>query len=484
MQSKQSSLPRVVIILLLAWFLLLIKLGDPFINWRDASQVWIPASVRNFSEYDRVDLGWMVTKTSYPVESVEQLNPYSHHPPLVVWLPYVVTQFAGFNEVAIRFIFKATMLIAIAVFYTLARRLFDKTVAFWATLLFALTPMNSFFHAGLAHEPIATMSLLLYATIFINWLRQPTGARYIGLICTAILSVFSAWSAVIFVGVIGIYGMLVGNWKHRIGVIGLGFVSITSIMVMLLLYELWAPNSIERLINVFFYRSSASISGSETETITVIGWLLNFFHHMFFYATAALFLMGFGGFALMKRYSNRMTRGFTIALLIAGLLYLLVFRNAGYNHIYYKAFTLPALCITSAFVIIYSRQGKRRFLRPLVDSLLVVFVIQIGIVFTTGFSTPHENSVLKLIDYLQDSSIQTDNLYVTFPDSIYGTNVSLEYYSRKQIDWNIPLEDITIEDDAVYIFCHESQQYMNENVTEPSEVEIIDEICYVYRFSS
>lgn len=485
MSQSRSNLIPIIPVLLVLWFMMTYQIAEPYYIGRDAPQIWVPAAVRNFDVYGTEEIGLMIVKNASEEDDISKLTFYSHHPPLIVWLPALITKFVGHNELAIRFIFPAAMMIATAAFYVLVRRLYDDKIAFWSIILFAISPLNSISQAGLAHDPLGFAAALLYAAIFVNWLRQPNRTRFIGLILTTILSVWTAWPALFFVGIIGILGILFGDWKHRIGIVILGIISVISIVIMLLLYESWWSGSIFDLINVFFWRASAASTSQNSASFTVIDWLAALIHHMVFYATVAVVVLSFIGIQYLRNKGSRFANSFTFALLIAGVFYLLVFRNAGYVHVYYKAFLLPACAISGAFAIVYARQAKTRFVKPLIDGLLISFVFQTIFIFNLAYSVPHRENLENIVRYITERQDLPEEIYILYPAALYGSDNALEYYTNHGIEWNSLLQDLPDEhEEILFIYCNDEQSYMQSNFDELPPHTQLDEQCTAYELGS
>lgn len=486
MRPLHSRLIRCVPILLIFWLMLTYQIAAPYFNSRDVSRVWIPSAVRNLEIYGTDQIGLMIVRTAYEEDDLSKLEYYSHHPPLLVWLPALITKFAGFNELAMRFISPIAMMIAAAGFYTLVKQLYkDNNIAFWSLILFAIPPLNSTSQAAFVHEALGWVAIVLFALIFVKWFPKPSLRHFIGLILMSILATWTAWPAVIFVGVIGIFGMIFGNWRHRLGVIILGIISIVSIAIMLLLYELWWSGAITDLINSFFWRASAASTTQDSEAFTLIEWLTTLIYHMFFYATVAVVVLSFIGIRYLRNEGSRFANAFTMTLLISGVLYLLVFRNAGHVHGYYKAFLLPALAISGAMAIIHWRKSANRFAKPVVDGLIISFLVQTIFVFSSSYSVPHQENLENIIDYINHTPNLPEEIYVVHPSAFYKSDKAIEFYTNRNIEWNILLQDLpSTNDKFLYIVCYDDQHYMEDLFDELPPHTQLDEQCTAYELTS
>lgn len=472
-------------ILLILWFLLIYNIAAPYFNMRDTAQIWVPAAVRNLREYDYDQIGLMIVSTPYQVDDISNVHFYSHHPPLIVWLPALVAQFAGENPLALRFIFPVATMIAAAAFYSLVRQLYDEKVAFWATIFFAISPMNSYWQAAFAHDSLGFVPIMLFALIFLYWLRKAQFKFFVGLILMAILAAWTAWPALFFVGVIGIYGMILGNWKHRVGVVILGLISIVSIFVMLLLFQSWWSGSINDLINAFFWRTSSASFTEGTESFTIIQWILLFLHHMLYHGTISVMVLCIIGIRYLHRNGSKFANGFTYALLLSGALYLGVFRNAGYLHPYYKAFLMPALAIFAAMAVVYWPKTRNRFRSPVVSGLILAFVIQTIMVFNFMYAVPFQKDIEDVIAYINNTPDLPETIYYVHPNGFYNTGEMLGFYTNRKIGFNILLDELPdTQEEILYIVCYKNQNYMQDHFDVLPPHTVIDDECTAYFLDS
>lgn len=134
--QRSFVLWRNILLLLIFWVLGLLRLALSYYGTRDNLEVWIPAAVRNFDWYGAQTLDYMVTMNVAPVQNLDSLVFYSHHPPLVVWLPSLMTRLVGFHELGIRFVFLIAGMISVTAFYVLVRRAFNVKLAFLGDSVF------------------------------------------------------------------------------------------------------------------------------------------------------------------------------------------------------------------------------------------------------------------------------------------------------------------------------------------------------------
>ena len=364
-----------IIIFLLAWALLIFRLDAPW-NGQQA-RVWVPASVRNFERYSFEEVGLLPTRTGYPVEP-DNLERYTSHPPLIVYVPAVTSALLGFNELAMRWGFAAVTLLSTAAMYVIGRRLYGVRVARWATLIYALVPFVSFIGRVPGHDPLGMAAGLLFAAVMINWLRRPNRWRFLALAGCAILAAWSAWLGVFIIGFVGITALFLGDRRHRVGVVGLGVVTLGAIAALLLFYQAQWSGSFEFIVDKFFYRTSDSVLRSGADSFSLFEFFVRITAHVAYLGSPGLIILAMWGvFTMRRKRVDRFAVVFTLGLFVSGLMYQLVFRNASYIHDYYKVSLVPALALSGALAFVYGRQNPRirRWARPALDGILLFGVV-------------------------------------------------------------------------------------------------------------
>jgi hypothetical protein len=479
--SQSRSVPiRLLVLFIVFWALWTARLGAKFYGEQDSYKTWVPSAVRNYEIYDYDDIGFMIVRNGYP-DTIENLVFYSHHPPLIVWLPALFDKVAGLNEVSVRFVFVAAMMIAAAAFYAMVKHLYDEKLAFWAVFFFGITPFVAYFQTSYAHEPLSFMAFCLFGAIYAHWLKRPTVLRYVGLVATAVLATWSAWSAVIFVGMFGICGMFFVGRKQRIGIVVLGGVTVLSIVVMMLLYESWWTGAIDSLLEAYVYRTSTDSFTPGTEPFTLVQWVTRNSRDVVTFGTLGLVALAFIGIYFLYKYGTRSANALTLSLLLAALTYLVLFRNATYIHHYYKAFLIPVLAIAAAATVVYTRKIRPRVLHPVVDGLIIACVVQSIYILLPIVATTHEPSLTNIINYINGLQTQPDLIIVRFPSVNPGSDHAIEYYTMHRIQWGVRLNQLPENIEGLYIYCAENQQYVIDHYGgSPPPSTPLDELCTAY----
>lgn len=440
---------RLLILFIVFWGVMVIRLDSTWDGIQE--RVWIAAAVRNYTLYDFQDIGFMVTRNAAPTNP-DNLSFYTSHPPLNVWLPAILTKFFGYNELAIRYGFAAVTMLSAAAMYVIARRLYGERIAFWATLFYVVTPFVAYFGRMPGHDLLGMLAALLYTAVIINWLRKPTQVRFIALIALTWLAVWTAWPAVFFIAVIGIVAMWQGKAYHKKRVVILGISTILAFVTLLVFYQLQWDGSLERLLDKYEYRTS-NVSGRQgSEPFTIIEYIMQNVGHVIYLGTPGLLALSVWGiFILRKRGGNH---AILIGLFIAGLLYQLAFRNASFIHSYYKVFLVPAMALSAAFVVVYSRRG--RWKRPAVDGLIFsMIIVSASLIFIMhlGDSQPW---IFDIVNEFEAESTPDDILATSFYDTKH--NEVIMFYLFRQVQWiQTPEEALELANETqqrvMYVYC-------------------------------
>lgn len=431
---RLSRLISVTLLLLVIWGLLSYRLSKPLFGTQDAGRIWIAASVRNYDLYGLENTGLMVVRNEGPA-TPETLQFYSHHPPLVTWLPTLFTKLVGYHELGIRFVFAAATLIGAAGLYSLVRKIYNTDVAYWALAFYGLVPMVAYFGRVAGHDPLGMMAALLFGAVMARWLKRPTRRRYVSLVALAILAVWTAWPAVFFVGAFGLAAMLLGTRTHRVGIIGLGVVTVVAFAAMMIFYQLQWSESIQSLLDSFIWRSSNASWREGSEDFTLTQFVETNWEHLVRHTTEAVVTLALLGVLVLRRFGNRKGNAFLLALLLGGLGYLLVFRNAAYIHDYYKLVLVPAIAVSAAMAWIYLPRllpGPHVLYRVALLGVVLWASVDGVTQFQRLHSTGMKPYMQAVIDLVRDNTEQDDRIY-TNSRVTWDFVLPIQYYAFRNI---------------------------------------------------
>ena len=108
--AKQAIIRRSTILtLLLIWAVWTFSIGDELYNSRDTTHGWVASAARNYDRYSYDEIGFSVVWDNEENVDISSLKVYSHHPPLVAWLPAILTKFIGNNVLGLKIGFSLVM---------------------------------------------------------------------------------------------------------------------------------------------------------------------------------------------------------------------------------------------------------------------------------------------------------------------------------------------------------------------------------------
>jgi hypothetical protein len=461
--EERTALPQkhklsiaLIALLLVIWGILTIRVDARWYGIQEAPRIWVPAAIRNYHEYGLKTTGLMVIRDVQPT-TPENFEYYSHHPPTIIWLPALFTEALGFNELAVRIGFIYATLLSAALFYVLVRRLYDARLAIWATAFYGLTPVTAYYGRVPAHDLLGLVVIFAFAAILVNWLHRPTRARLIALIILAWMAVWTAWTAIFFVGTLGLAGMWLGNKSQRRAIVGFGVVTIIAFIALMGFYQLQWSGSIDSILDAFVWRASNASDDPGTASFTIFQFIAVTLAHTMVLVSIGVFIKSVGGiFALRKRRWD-IANIFTLALFMGGLIYQLVFRNASYVHDYYKLMFIPSIAIAAAAFWVYAHQRPRkRILRPIVDGLLIVSVLMSVAVLFIMHHSGHRPWITAVTDWINANANDEDRImtHLVGKDNM----MPLRFYTYRVIDEGVDFADAQqIAADAsvrvIYIYC-------------------------------
>lgn len=446
--STHRGVPWALVLLLLAaWGLLLFRASAPFYGAQDAFRVWVAAAARNYEAYGLDEIGLMMVRDPLPNLPHDERGYYSHHPPLLVWIPALARAIFGDHELALRFGFIAATLLSVAALYLLARRLAGHDVALLASACYSITPLIAYHGRVPGMAQLALPVGLLFGAVMANWLARPNRARLALLAALAVLAVWTAWSTVFFTASFSLAAFVLGGVRGRRLAVGLGMLTLLAFSALMLFYQAQWAGSIESLLDAFIWRTSSSSGREEAAaSFSALGWLAQNLIHLLLFSSLGLLALAAWGLLIFWRNATRRRRGLLIALLLAPTLYILVFRNASYIHDYYKTFYVPGLAILASAALMHVPDpGKKNHKAKLAlqRTLIGLLVIQSAVIFAALHLSGRQPRVDALIDWLNtapgNAAVVIHASDDTFNGYEYG-NVVI-YYTGRSVTLNAAPQD-------------------------------------------
>lgn len=455
---RKPHIPIALILILLAsWGLMMINIDLPWWEQGGDNGAWISAAVRNYDRYGAANIGFLQILNFEPVTSPDEYQYYMHHPPLIVWQTAITSALFGLNELSFRYLAAVMTLISTVAMYVLIRRLTrNESQALWGCALYAFTPMMLFYGRMPDHEAPALAFVLLVFAVIVNLSYRVTPARLLGVVVLAILCSWTAWAVLIFIGMAGLWLLLVNPRKNMRVFLALGLVTIGAVVVLIAYYQSQNPETINDLLSVFVHRTSDQRLSRGSASFTTGEFLWQNFIHIVSLFTPSLLFLSIIGWILAGKHGSHRTHMMIIALLLAALTYFLVFRNATYIHNYYKIYLAPFFALTASFAMVAHqpyRGRKQRVISAAMRGFIVGGVVAGGFFFMLL----HESAVRPQLDEVRDllaNQTQAGDHINTNLD--YGIQ-PLAYYSSTVIQGNREpeqIESLLLSDQKfAYLYC-------------------------------
>jgi hypothetical protein len=447
-------------ILLLAWLLLTINLGGAWVGHQDNNGAWISASVLNFQRH-----GFLTLKGLPTVDTTLTLaNPplfYTSHPPIAVWMPTALVSLTGYHEAVMRFLFAALTLLGAAVLYCLAHALRGAAFARWTLLFYAAMPMTAFFGRMPDHEAPALLWLLLFAlslTAFIKHGRRRQLAL-LALLCA--VQAWTAWGGLIGVWVLCAAGMLLDRQRAP-ALIGVALIGGTAAAAVLVYYQSAWPGTFDELLWKLSWRTSAQSGLAGSASFSGAEFLVRLAMRFVTLCTPMIAVLSLIGVLRAQPEggdggAGRLARALPLALIVGGLAFVLVFRNASYIHDYYLIYVTPGVALLAAGAMhITAGMWGARWLRPLV--LALTLMIPLGTVHYLRqlHSGGADVKPLEVADGLARHTQPDDTIYASTP----YVGMAIELYAARVVHYEIPPDQArrsatSIPGRVYYLMCGE-----------------------------
>lgn len=431
--SRTRTLTWLVVIFLAAWGFLVFRIGNAWVGHQDANGAWISSAIHNYERYGFANLGGMIVLNHSPI-TAGNYDYYASHPPLAVWLPTLPVLLVGYDEAIVRFVFAACTMLAVAALYALVRRLFGRARGMWSAAFFAFTPMIAYFGRMPDHEAPALLILLLFAWVLVLWLQNPTRLRWLALAALMLAQSWTAWGGLISTFAVCTAGLWAAKRAQRRDLFVLLVIGAVGVLLVVAFYQAQWSETINTFVEKFLWRSSSQSFQEGSEPFTLIDYVLRLLVRCITLFTPMICLLALLGFLPVVRSQTRLRRAIPLALLLGGLGFMLLFRNASYIHDYYLIYVTPAVAIFATVGLWEGWDWRRgqRWLRPAL--LGVILILPLGLVHYVGLlhQGDTEMNVLLVAEAVQRHA-DGDDLVMS---NLATFGPAIEFYAERDILWN------------------------------------------------
>lgn len=451
---SKKTLLLATLLLLLAAFAWTRNRIRHFIGHHDWDNVTWVVAAENYERYGLLETRFQQIINAYPV-SKEDWTAYSNHPPGISFITLISQNLFGASEFAARLSPIFASLLAAALLFLIARKLYDEDTALLALFFFILMPIMVYYSAKIGHEQFTLPLMFMMIILYRYWLIQPS-AKLLGYMAVlAILGGFISWAWYLFLGILAFHVW----WWHKnffsIWHLWPVWVGATFSLLILISSNLWYDaNYLQQLREAFLIRT---VNEGNEKSINILQWIIVAGASFLWLPTPVVTILTL--YSLKKSLKRFATPHKSVLMLaiITGLAYALIFWQGTYIHDYYIYYIAAILPITAAIgyqsLLYQYKKNPPKTWKYLLSTLLLLFIVgsirwSISL-FTKDIGEQRYTWGILAGQQTEPGEIILSNL----PD--YGPHIS--YYARRKVIYEIEPEQIVQSTHpknwGFYIYC-------------------------------
>jgi 4-amino-4-deoxy-L-arabinose transferase-like glycosyltransferase len=183
-----------LLILILALLLLCYRINKPFVGHHDWNGVFFGNIAHNTQKFGFWQTKFGAAYTFLP-QTPQELQFYTHYPPLFHLLQGLLAQIVGVQEWSMRLLSIIFSLAGLAIFFKLVEYLTRRSTAIIASLFFIFNPMFLYFGKMPAHEMFGLTFVVLAIYRYAVYFKTRRKRDYAWLIISLLLGCLTVWSA-------------------------------------------------------------------------------------------------------------------------------------------------------------------------------------------------------------------------------------------------------------------------------------------------
>lgn len=282
-------------------------------------------------------------------ETIAERDPYLHHPVLTYWIGYSFRRLFGWNEAAFRLLPFLAHVLSALLLVRLAERFLAARTAALAGVLFAIWPLSLLY--GAMPNPESTVLLFLLLG-FLNHVRVletgSTRGRWFRLLSFAIGCQID-WQVSFLAPALLVFELLLPK-PRRLGEVFWLFVAGGLSLLLLLLYFLWAMESVGALGEHVLRTAAVTLTGQKGNR-SFEGFLeiqRGIVSSMVGLPAVLILLLLFVAGVLRPARLRSLKGALVVASFVPFLLNFALFRVPAYDHEFYWMPGMIGLCLGSA----------------------------------------------------------------------------------------------------------------------------------------
>lgn len=432
------------LILIFATIILSTNLNKPFVGHHDWNSAWYSHIARNFVKY-----GFLQTKFG-SVMNLENTAPENfqfstHYPPVLPIALALSFKIFGIHEWSARLVPILFSLGTIAVIYVLGLKFFNKKTAILASIFSTLMPIVIYFGKMPVQEILTIAPVLASIIFYFDFFQKPNRRNLIKVIASLVASHLINWPGYYVTPLFFLHLILFSHHKKK-----LLFASIFP-MVSLCMFTLHTLHLLiltndplgGGMIKILLFRLNLSEKPLDYSNL---GYLNSQFHLVLTYFTKPIVFFSVITIVWILLNFKKWTSSTQIQLLIIlgifGITHNLVFRNMGFIHDYMIIYMWPFFALSGAwgFFLILDKLNIKSQLSIIIVTVAVCLLIVLP---SRKFVATLQNSQNFKVGYdlgllIKERTRYQDNVLVLSPDFGSYYNVFANFYSNRNIIFNIP----------------------------------------------
>lgn len=431
----------IILIVFAAMVVLCYEIGEPYIGFHDWNDALFSIMAINHNTYGFHTTHFM-NVYPFPTDTLS-FSYFIKHPPLLSILLSLNFRILGVYEWSARLFAIVFSLGSIVLLYLLVRRIYDENTALLSGFFMAFLPMTSYFGRMVCHEPLVLFFILTSLYGYRLWMENGR-CRWALLMFTGfILGALTDWPVYFLAPLITIHFLMVtrGNLnRYNFGyILALPLIA-AFLFILYLAYAAEVKGSIDELVISFFYRTG-SVTGDPSVTssrFTMWEFIIKELNRSVMYFTpVCLFLSAIWAYNYIKMYINKEPHfgdSYLFLLYSLGLLYVLVFKQGAWIHVYYGLYYLsPAVALSSSIGLIYLHRLLPCFTSMKATSITIFTILLIFLVWSLIFTAQIHNwddPNLYDLGTMLNEGMSLDENFMATPYSL-GCYPSVVYYAKR-----------------------------------------------------
>ncbi|MFC1626921.1 hypothetical protein ACFL18_00005, partial [Patescibacteria group bacterium] len=356
-------------IIIFASLVLLPNLNKPFIGHHDWNGVFYSHISRNYLRY-----GLKVTQlgqvTSSGLILIDQLQHYTHYPPLMPLLLALDFKLFGISDITARLFPISLTILSFLVVFRITQKLKLSTLIGLTSTLVVFTPMIRYFSHMPSQEALMVFLSIFSVNLYVSLITNPKPKHRYKFYLVAFFNGLSGWAGYFIYPILAIHAWLFHKKTFPIIFKSILTLIFTFILHLTHTYILTGSITGGGLIDALLLRLNLYPLLGKTPPelpgqFTWLNYLKKQVSWLTVYYTATVLIASFINLLfiikkLIKRQSIKLLDSITLIFLFWGLTYPIIFSNVVFVHEYFNIFFWPflAFSLVSFFHHLFNLQGQ------------------------------------------------------------------------------------------------------------------------------